>query len=415
MCASSNFEKQLLSVLDDAAKKLNLTNYSVNLNLTANKGDGFLGEFYKVSITDNETNLTHHLVIKRAPTEAVRRTQDEIEEIYRNEIFFYTEVYPAFKQFEKEQHMCEAFDSIPEFVTCCKEPGRELLVFKDITKAGFELREKNLLLDDQHTRYIFKTYGHFHAISFCMKEQDCEKFETLTKSLKNIWLLFAKRKAFRETLAKISEKVCESLDPIKDSKIVEKYQNYKNNCTEIFEKSGHYEGKYSGIIHGDCWSNNMMFKYQEPAKSKLVDMNLLDFQLFTTGTPVYDLSYFFYTGGSKKLFDKLEDYLDIYHASFCKTAINLGCDPRKLLPRKVLSEEWRKYAKYGMILAFVLTKIKLTSKEDHIAMVENADKQKSVDEDVDAGETFMQVKYDEELFKERVRDILLHMYEIDAL
>lgn len=143
-------------------------------------------------------------------------------------------------------------------------------------------------------------------------------------------------------------------------------------------------------------------------------MNLIDFQLINIGSPVYDLSYFFYTGGSKQLFDKLEDYLDIYHASFCKAAINLGCDPRKLLPRKVLSEEWKQYSKFGMLLAFLLTKIKLISKEDTIEVIEQANHVKSVEE-IDDGTKFMEVKYDKELFKKRVRDIVVHMYEINAL
>lgn len=262
MTSASDFEIQLRSVLHNAAKKLELENYSLNLNLEAIKGDGFLGEFYKVSILDKDSDKEHHLAVKRAPTEALRREQDNIEALYTNEIYFYTHVYPALRKFEKDRKIQECFCSVPDFVTSCNETGREVLVLKDLTKMGFEIREKNLLLDDHHTRSIFKTYGHFHAISFCMKELEPENFEKLTKPLENFWMFWADNEAFTGMLNKIVDKVDESLDPIQDAQVIEKFQKYKRNSCEVFKNYGQYKGTHFGIIHGDCWSNNMMFKYQ---------------------------------------------------------------------------------------------------------------------------------------------------------
>jgi hypothetical protein len=69
MTSASDVQNQLTEVLNDAANKLNLKKFSLNLNLNALKGDGFLGDFYKVSIIDDETKKKYDLAVKKAPTE----------------------------------------------------------------------------------------------------------------------------------------------------------------------------------------------------------------------------------------------------------------------------------------------------------------------------------------------------------
>jgi thiamine kinase-like enzyme len=331
---------------------------------------------------------------------------------YKNEIYFYSEICPAFKKFENEHHILKPFDSVPEYITCDRQVGKEIIVFKDITKEGFELREKDLLLDDEHVRLIFKTYGHFHAISFCLKEQKPEEFERLSKSLSNIWKKYTESGGLITILKSHLQTAYEALDSSKHADIMEKLKKYIENTLEIFSESLYYDGKYFGILHGDCWSNNMMFKYQDPQNySKLQDMNLLDFQLAMVGSPVCDLSYFFYTGGSKELFDKLEDYLNIYHESFSKAAKSLGSDPEKLFPREALTRDWKIHSKFGMMLSLLLTKIKLISKEDTIDII-NTTNEKT---EADNGKMFNNVKYNELLFKNRVRDILVHFHETNTL
>lgn len=92
-------------------------------------------------------------------------------------------------------------------------------------------------------------------------------------------------------------------------------------------------------------------------------MKLVDFQIVRLGTPVHDLSYFFYTGGSKALFDKLDDYLKIYHDSLSKNLRELGSDPEKLYPFKQLKNDWKNYARFGVILSLLLVKVKLLQKK----------------------------------------------------
>jgi hypothetical protein len=331
MSSASDIQTQLTEVLNSAAKKLNLKKFSLKLNLNALKGDGFLGDFYKVSIIDDEAKKKYDLAVKKAPTEKIRREESRIDLAYENEIFFYSEICPAFRKFEEEHRISKPFDFVPEYFVSDSQLGKEMIVLEDITKEGFVLRDKNLLFDDDHAKLIFKTYGHFHAISFCLKEQKPEEFSKLTKSFKNIWNEIFEKGIFVNIIKSHVEIAYEALDPGEHVEIMVKVKKYIENCKEILRECISYNGKYFGILHGDCWSNNMMFKYQDPQNySKLEGLKILDFQLPMVGTPVCDLSYFFYSGGSKELFDKLENYLNIYHESFSKAAKNLGSDPEKL-------------------------------------------------------------------------------------
>jgi hypothetical protein len=49
MSSGSDIQNQLTKVVNEAAKKLDLKKYSLNLDLNVLKGDGFLGEFYKAN------------------------------------------------------------------------------------------------------------------------------------------------------------------------------------------------------------------------------------------------------------------------------------------------------------------------------------------------------------------------------
>jgi hypothetical protein len=408
----SDIPNQLTEVLNKVGKRLNLKNISLNLNLNTLKGDGFVGDFYKVSITDDETKKKYDLAVKKAPTEKIRREESRVDLAYKNEIFFYSEICPVFKKFEEDHGISKPFNSVPEYFVSDDQLEKEIIVLQDITKEGFVLRDKELLFDDDHTRFIFKTYGHFHAISFCLKEQKPEEFWRLTKSLKNIWKEIFEKGSFFNIIKIHVETAYEALDPKEHAEIMVKLKKYIENCKEIFYESISCTGKYYGILHGDCWSNNMMFKYQDPQNhSKVVNMNLLDFQLCMIGNPVCDLSYFFYSGGSKEHFDKLENYLNIYHESFSKAAKNLGSDPEKIFPREALTRDWKIHSRFGLLLSLLLTKMKLVSKEDSESMINTANERT----ELDSGKLFMDLNYNEILYKKRVRDILVHFHETDNL
>lgn len=81
-------------------------------------------------------------------------------------------------------------------------------------------------------------------------------------------------------------------------------------------------------------------------------------------SPICDLTYFFYTAVSEDEFGCYENLLNEYYDVLSETIKKLGSDPEKLFPKSVIKEHWRKYAKYGLILAPAIYNLSLTKKNE---------------------------------------------------
>lgn len=263
MANSSKIENQLRAALKLAAEALNLEDYTVPpLNLEALMGYGFSSQFYKPSLIDTKTNEKIQLAIKKAPDANETRKINAIEDSYKNETYFYTHIYPAMQDIQKEHKVSQLFNCVPQYVTSVDKIGEELIVFKDVTVDGFQLRDKHLLFDDEHTSLIFQTYGRFHAISFCLIKKDSEKFHKLVEPLSAIWKKMIKNYEYKTYIENVLKEAYEALDVEADGPIREKFTEYVSNSAQKFEEALSYHGKYLGLLHGDCWSNNTMFKYK---------------------------------------------------------------------------------------------------------------------------------------------------------
>ncbi|RZC34659.1 EcKinase, DUF1679, and/or APH domain containing protein, partial [Asbolus verrucosus] len=177
----------------------------------------------------------------------------------------------------------------------------------------------------------------------------------------------------------------------------------------IFEEVVTENCEYSAILHGDCWSNNIMFKYDKTENGKkLVDVRLIDWQGIKVGSPVCDLAYCLYSGTCKDVFDNLDEYLKIYHKSFSSSLKKLGSDPEKLFPFEAFKEQWKKFAKFGMCMAFGILKVKMTHTNDCLDSMDGLDTDNIIAE-------MKKLKFNEDEFKKMIRELLRHLCEIDAL
>ena len=70
-------------------------------------------------------------------------------------------------------------------------------------------------------------------------------------------------------------------------------------------------------------------------------MRFLDFQVVNFETPVYDISYFFYSNASKTDLDNHQHYLTLYYNTFSDTVKILGSDVTKLYPLDIFMDHWR--------------------------------------------------------------------------
>lgn len=142
------------------------------------------------------------------------------------------------------------------------EDHREAIVFENLKSQGYVLTDKAVLWDDEHTSHIFQTYGKFHALSFALKDQNCGKYEKLVSGLwSDIYDIFMENEGQKNLMLGLFKEVCEMLDTEEDSKLKRRIEPFANRPNEKLLEIVKLKSDYKTIIHADCWSNNMMFKY----------------------------------------------------------------------------------------------------------------------------------------------------------
>lgn len=96
----------------------------------------------------------------------------------------------------------------------------------------------------------------------------------------------------RKTVLKILE--LEGKTEYKDR--VRKFFN-QTAIAQLNQFMGGVETQVDTCCHGDFWSNNIMFKYDD--QNNVQSTMLIDFQLINYGHPAYDVLYLFYHSSDK--------------------------------------------------------------------------------------------------------------------
>ncbi|XP_050296870.1 uncharacterized protein LOC126736524 isoform X2 [Anthonomus grandis grandis] len=393
----SDKAERVKSVLEQVANTLKIQNYEIITDNESKRGEGFLSECFTGKVQDKDADKVIEVYIKTPP---IYHMPYEAA-VYRNECEFYSNIFPEFDQFQKEKEVKEPIDHFARCFCTNYEKGEEYIALENLTVQNFILTDKAKPLDEQHLRAVCEIYGKWHALTFSYKDQNKEKYEELIKPIKNIYTYFANDSFFKwlKTLLEVAYNKIKRTDESR----AEKIQKVMDNLPEYWNNAIEYTGRYSCFIHGDCWSNNFMFKYDD---NNIEESKILDFQLIRDSTPVHDLSYFFYSGASKKDLDKLDEYLDLYYDTFSKFSRELGSDPEKLLPYEALLADWNTASLLGLLMSIILWQIKLVPREV-IQKIGKNGKSGPKDGNTEIGGALGEIK-NLDIYAENICDVLNH-------
>lgn len=118
-------------------------------------------------------------------------------------------------------------------------------------------------------------------------------------------------------------------------------------CIEHAKPLPHH---FNTLIHGDLWTNNIMFSYNQDGQSKeLQNVALIDFQYTSWASVTLDLHYFFNTSLEENLrLNRQEELVQFYHKRLSSTLHALGY--KKHIPGlNELQVEFLEKAFYGKI------------------------------------------------------------------
>lgn len=244
-------------LLEQIADENGFTDHELKEYSTSSKGDNYLGQMVCVTIENNDKKL--ELINKTAPTNVKFRTSLPVRELFLKEIYLYETVLQTFTNFQKEYGLKNPFRAFPKFYGKCEDEYNECLVLENLVKHGYSHWNRKLPMNSDHVAVVMAEYGKFHAVSYAMKEKNPELFNRISEILKKELTEWEKEssKAFLNNTCKTLQKAIEGNCVLENA-----YERVTANLYNYFLEVMREPKEKMVITHGDCWCNNMFFKYE---------------------------------------------------------------------------------------------------------------------------------------------------------
>ncbi|KAL1140739.1 hypothetical protein AAG570_000669 [Ranatra chinensis] len=146
---------------------------------------------------------------------------------------------------------------------CLYTRPSDLLILEDLKDLGYKMADRKESLDMNHALLVMKSLGRYHALSATLKERgslDVTGFKDTIFS--------TNKDNMKQYLDQVLTVFAGVVDTIwgEDWKIYAvKIKSLIGKCLDSINQLYDEECDFPVLNHGDCWVNNMMFKYDEDA------------------------------------------------------------------------------------------------------------------------------------------------------
>ncbi|KAF2358970.1 Protein of unknown function DUF227 [Trinorchestia longiramus] len=330
------------------------------------KGDNYACFVTSVKVTflhgGQEKHVTY--VAKLNHCHGIEAFEKFSEVAFEKEGNFYSKLIPDLNNVMKTLNMPQLKFSQCYFTSF--EPTRQVILLGDKREEAFKMADRFAGLDDDHVFLVVKELGRLHAASViledgigaenimekydflrdCFTEQEDDKMEALMKSM------FA---GYANNAAKITDRIAGY------DKVSAWLKELAPLCHETFKQEiVKCDPKFRVINHGDCWNNNLLFRYEG---EKVADVCLIDLQINRRASLALDLNYFLITSLNGETRKKgLESYLTAYYNSF-KEVFDAAQKPMKFT-REELYTEYRNKNLFGILMGLMVLPIVVMQSTD---------------------------------------------------
>ncbi|KAG5671600.1 hypothetical protein PVAND_001793 [Polypedilum vanderplanki] len=419
------YEKVLQEIIE---KELNLLPEDCIKEYAAGsaKGDNYLGIVYRINVkSKKDKNSFLNVIAKLPPQNASRREQFSANFCFLRECQFYDIIVPMYKEFQIEKGINVETDGFHHTAKCYKtfnEEPTEGIFLEDLKPLNFEMFDRLKEVTKDQVFLVMKTLAKLHAISFAIQDQKPDKIKDFTEMID-----FFTHQCYKDNsgmklwFEKLMKQGLDVLRKSKNPDLIKRVENALQNNLELVVRECTNSKEifpYAAISHGDCWNNNIMYKYDENGEA--VDIRLLDFQILRYATPVCDLMYYIFGCTRKSLRDKYyQEFIDVYYEELSSFIIRLGSDPKKVYPREIFDEQLKKFGKFGLAMAMILLPIFTSDVDDVPDLDDLAEKlqelQSTENGHKEFDEGFLEFTSSKTIdkYEERMMGVFIDMYNLD--
>lgn len=180
----------------------------------------------------------------------------------------YFQILKTFRELQETNGIIpeeNGFHQIPECYSFLDDDGHETLFFEDLRDNKFEMIDiRNEPITIEIAQIVFETLGKFHALSFSLKDKQPEKFQKLVEQIPEV-LLTEGKNGLREYFQSFKPMICGVLRDDEEDKRKKIENLFEKSFFDVSSKyvNGNDAEPYAVICHGDCWSNNFLYQFDE--------------------------------------------------------------------------------------------------------------------------------------------------------
>ncbi|XP_035443376.2 uncharacterized protein LOC118271396 [Spodoptera frugiperda] len=348
-------------------------------------GDNYGASVKRVTVEGENGNLS--MIAKLAPTTEFLRARANTQITFGNEHLMYTKFLPKLVELQKKEEIPE--EELFKFPKCYgsnPEAPNEVILLEDLKCKDYTMQNRMKSLSDECVTDILKSLAVLHSFSYVLKHKEPDTYNYFKDNLKDFMAAFTDAPNFDMNNFEVLENfVIEILEDPEHKNIM------KNKLCKIPEAAAKMaklenDSRYAVILHGDAWTNNIMFKFEgETLKSSM----LIDYQLSKNASPAYDLLYLLFNCTDYETRHKnFYNWLDYYHSQLDKSLSNFGLKANYVYPRDQLDADLMRYGKMMFGWCVVLCSILTAKPEEAAKFKESMESEVPVEPTTDAADFF---------------------------
>ncbi|XP_063223196.1 uncharacterized protein LOC134531423 [Bacillus rossius redtenbacheri] len=334
----------------------------------SSKGDHYLSEMQRITVhiqrTGNKAGKMFLIAKKIPPGEAMQKKLAE-SSAFPNEMKVFSQILPKFEAILEKAGRFKPF-AARHIYSQCVFPY--FLIVSDLAPEGYRMAARQRGLELDHCLLVMKALARFHAASVALHEDNPQLVESFKENI-------VSEKSGSDFIQSYSRSSIASLAkivrqwPDGGERMSTKLQNAADTVFQTLKQQLSPEGnRLNVLIHGDLWTNNMLFKYND-VTGGVEDIRLVDFQLAMYSSCAIDLQYFIHTSPRDEVrVAHTEDILREYHRELSSTLQLLGQADKAVTFRELLDEYERKGV-YGFFMSVLALPV-LTADSENAADME---------------------------------------------
>lgn len=172
--------------------------------------------------------------------------------------------FPVKKLYLQQEQELQKFSSIPRCYLTILTDDDEALVLENLKSSGFKLYDRTKVMSLNHINLVLGVLGQWHALSFALQKMKPFEFEQLTSNWKcPVTKIFVNSHVGR-WMNMAQKHLIGLMQKVGEEKLLRSYQQKTENklATDILDEILSKDIQQVVVTHGDCWNNNLMFKYQ---------------------------------------------------------------------------------------------------------------------------------------------------------